>query len=266
MSGRANLVRVSGGHPEIRFDESGAAGLPALLSAGPEATQAHLEGARREERLIADVWAEGGAVLDLDGRRLTFFADALPIGVRRAFLLELAGPWPGWQVGWAERGVLSLAQAARLPADGLVTPSRDLERLERWRPLEIPHHARASAAAGVAARWRTAALVGTTCYTVYALSAPHVAAFGPRVLDELPGSAAPGLPPPADERAWDGGSVAFDPARRTFALSHQDPLTYHPDFHAWLARIWAGWHVVVHHLGLPEQLARARLDPGSTLR
>ena len=262
MSGRANLVLLDSGRADIRFDE-GAERLPALLAAGPAAALAHARAARREERLLADVWAEGGAVFALEARRLLFFADALWIGLRHALLAEVGRAWPGWAVAWAPRGVLSLAEAAGLPPDGLVTPSRDLERLERWRPVEIPPHAPAAAASGVAARWRTAALVrtpaGLASYTVLALSALHLAAFGERALAQLPERAVPGLPAPAAGREWDGGSLLYDLPRRTLTLSHQDPLTYHPDFHAWLARTWPGWQVDVHHLGVPEQLARAGL-------
>lgn len=262
MNGRANLVAVAAGQADIRFDE-GAAQLPGLLARGLAAVQERHHALRREERLLADVWAEGGAVLDHDARALTLFADPLWIGVRRAYLLELASRWPGWSVAWAARGVLSLAEAARLPADGLVSANADLERLRRWRPLEIPPHAPAAAASGVQARWRTAVLVGATGWTVFALSALHVAAFGPRALEEVPRSAAPGLPPPDLGSAWDGGSLALDPARRTLALSHQDALTYHPELTDWLAGLWPGWHVAVHHLGVPEALARAGLDPHS---
>jgi hypothetical protein len=57
------------------------------------------------------MWAEGGALVDLDARRLLFFGDELMTTMpeRRAILAALGVTWSDYSVGWAYGGTDELA-------------------------------------------------------------------------------------------------------------------------------------------------------------
>lgn len=56
-------------------------------------------------------WADGGAVIDLDQRRMLFFGDELMTGIpeRRAMLTVLDDLWPGYEIGYAYDGTAEIA-------------------------------------------------------------------------------------------------------------------------------------------------------------
>ncbi|MGH3637196.1 MAG: hypothetical protein ACRDTS_24555, partial [Mycobacterium sp.] len=68
---------------------------------------------------VDPVWADGGAVVDLDRRRLLFFGDELMVEMveRRAVMRALAAVWPDYAIGWAYDGTVELAGyvGAKLP-------------------------------------------------------------------------------------------------------------------------------------------------------
>ena len=56
-------------------------------------------------------WADGGAVVDLDRRRVLFFGEPLMVEMneRRALMEVLATVWSGYEIGWAYDGTEELA-------------------------------------------------------------------------------------------------------------------------------------------------------------
>jgi hypothetical protein len=57
------------------------------------------------------MWAGGGALIDLDRRRLLFFGESLMVDmpIRRALMTVLAELWPDFEIGWAYDGTMELA-------------------------------------------------------------------------------------------------------------------------------------------------------------
>ena len=57
------------------------------------------------------MWADGGAVVDLDRRRVLFFGDELMVEMaeRRAVMRVLAAVWPEYAICWAYDGTTELA-------------------------------------------------------------------------------------------------------------------------------------------------------------
>ena len=82
------------------------------------------------------VWADGGALVDLDERRLLFFGDELMTTMpeRRAMLGVLALTWPDYSVGWAYGGSDELV--AYLDADRRWNLGRPGQALKRARGLD----------------------------------------------------------------------------------------------------------------------------------
>ena len=65
----------------------------------------------REERVVDPTWADGGAVVDLDRRRVLFFGEPLMVEMneRRALMGVLATVWPDYEICWAYDGTEELA-------------------------------------------------------------------------------------------------------------------------------------------------------------
>ena len=256
---RANTVVLGAGRCEIRFHGRGAEQLPAVLMDGPERALAWAARGREDEQLLTEAWAEGGAVVDLEARRLAFWAEPFEIGLRRAALAVVAGAWPGWRVEWVAHGAVSVARAAGLAEESVAGDGRDLARLSAYWPVEPPRAVRDG--------WRSTVIVGAEVHAVHSLSCLHLAALGERLVELV---RRPAVEEIEEERdgphelagiggTWDGGSLLI--RRRELHVSHQDAVARDPGLLHWLMRVWSGWEVRVHALGVPEQRARAGLDP-----
>lgn len=86
--------------------------LDALIG-GPQLALRYAQSLRRcaKNEWVDPLWADGGAVIDLDRRRLLFFGDELMVEMseRRALMSVLAAVWPGYAIGWAYDGTIELA-------------------------------------------------------------------------------------------------------------------------------------------------------------
>lgn len=87
--------------------------LPADLFWGPKWAEAFIRAQqpRGITEWLDEIWAEGGAVLDLDTRVLLFFGGEDIYGdipLRRGFWSMMATPWEGWDVRWAHDGMVDL--------------------------------------------------------------------------------------------------------------------------------------------------------------
>lgn len=113
MGNRANLVIVEDAKWQLYYSHwVGCRTLDALVCGAAPAVR--FISAFREcgpTEWTDPVWADGGAVIDLDERRMLFFGDELmwEMFIRRAVLDVLRLTWPGFVVDWAYGGTHRLA-------------------------------------------------------------------------------------------------------------------------------------------------------------
>jgi hypothetical protein len=92
---------VSAGH------NTGGYEVDQVVALGPEITARYMEAlGRMDPESASYFWGglvEGGALLDMDAKRLLVFSRMLDAGQRAAFLDVLTRTWPGWHIGWAYR-------------------------------------------------------------------------------------------------------------------------------------------------------------------
>lgn len=108
MGNRANLILVENGEWRLYYSHWVGCRMLDALAFGPEMARRYFESQRHcaRDEWTDPVWADGGAVVDFDRRRLIFFGDELmeTMPERRAMLAVLALTWLGFEVGWAYGG------------------------------------------------------------------------------------------------------------------------------------------------------------------
>lgn len=113
MGNRANYVIVKDQDWQLYYSHWAGCRLLDALIGGPELALRYAQSLRRcaKDEWTDPLWADGGAVVDLDRRRLLFFGDELMVGMteRRAMMTVLAAVWPDYAVGWAYDGTAELA-------------------------------------------------------------------------------------------------------------------------------------------------------------
>ena len=126
MGQRANLLLVRGGDYELYYTHWGAGTLPADLFWGPEWAERFVRAQQRvdETGWLDDVWAEGGALLDLDRHRVLVYggedlANEAPL--RRRYLELMRRVWRDWEVHWAHEGIAALADYVGHPRREVLT-------------------------------------------------------------------------------------------------------------------------------------------------
>ncbi|MGH3562482.1 MAG: hypothetical protein ACRDTN_11950 [Mycobacterium sp.] len=113
MGNRANFVVVEDQDWRLYYAHwAGCRMLDALIG-GPELALRFVGSLRAcpKDEWVSSAWADGGALIDLDQRKLLFFSDELMVTMaeRRAMLDVLAAVWSGYAVGWAYDGPAELA-------------------------------------------------------------------------------------------------------------------------------------------------------------
>jgi hypothetical protein len=124
MGQRANLIVVEGGDYQLFYGHWCANTLPRDLFWGPEHALAFIRIQRPVDDWLDDVWAEGGALLDLDRNHFLLYGgeDVLhDVPLRRVYLALLAKVWGGWTVRWAHEGIAALADYVRYPRGKVLT-------------------------------------------------------------------------------------------------------------------------------------------------
>lgn len=113
MGNRANFVIVENGKWQLYYDHWAGCRMLDSLAFGPDFALRYFSGLRACEPTdwTCPLWADGGAVLDVDRHRLLFFGDELmcDMPIRRAMMEVLAKMWPDHAVGWAYGGTAELA-------------------------------------------------------------------------------------------------------------------------------------------------------------
>jgi CubicO group peptidase (beta-lactamase class C family) len=127
MGQRANLIIVREQAYELYYSHWCANTLPEVLFWGPEHALSFIERQTRVDESgpgwLDEVWAEGGALLDLEKRKLLFYGGEdilLDVPLRNLFLRLMEKIWPGWEIIWAYEGILDLATYVGYPQETLL--------------------------------------------------------------------------------------------------------------------------------------------------
>ena len=123
MGNRANFVIVENQDWRLYYSHWAGCRILDVLIGGPDLALRYAQTLRPCARTewTTPLWADGGAVVDLDRRRLLFFGDSVMVEMdeRRAVMAVLNEVWPGFEIGWAYGGTVELAGyvGADLPRD-----------------------------------------------------------------------------------------------------------------------------------------------------
>jgi hypothetical protein len=113
MGNRANLVIVEQGDWSLHYSHWGGGRMLDALAFGPDFALRYIKAHRLcgQGEWTSPLWADGGALVDVDQRRLLFFGDELMTTMpeRRAMLEVLTLTWPDYSVGWAYGGTDEIA-------------------------------------------------------------------------------------------------------------------------------------------------------------
>jgi hypothetical protein len=114
MGNRANFVIVENHDWRLYYSHWAGCRILDALIGGPELALRYVQSLRpcTKADWVDPTWADGGAVLDLDQRRLLFFGEELmmaSMSERRALMAVLPVLWPDFEVGWAYDGTVEVA-------------------------------------------------------------------------------------------------------------------------------------------------------------
>jgi hypothetical protein len=239
MGNRANFVVVRDRDWRLYYSHWAGCRILDALIGGPDLALRYAESLRncRKDEWVDPLWADGGAVVDLDRRQVLFFGDELMVSMaeRRAMMRVLAAVWPGYSIGWAYDGTAELAAyvGAELPPC-------------KWDKHPTPRIARD---------------LNTLCHLVSVVDATgelrmwplwwHVsqAWHGPAVLDKLPGRGVRNL---TLGKIPEGG-LHIDVARNTLGAWYTaDPMGIFRE----LPGLWSGWRTECWEDRFEEQALR----------
>jgi hypothetical protein len=113
MGNRANFVVVKDQDWQLYYSHWGGCRMLDALIGGADLALRYAQSLRRcaKDEWTCPTWADGGALVDLDQRRVLFFGDGLMVEMaeRRAMMSVLADIWPGFAICWAYDGTAELA-------------------------------------------------------------------------------------------------------------------------------------------------------------
>jgi hypothetical protein len=113
MGNRANFVIVKDQDWQLYYSHWAGCRILDGLIGGPALALRYAQSLRRcaKDQWVDPMWADGGAVVDLDRRRVLFFGDELMLEMaeRRALMSVLAAVWPDYAICWSYDGTLELA-------------------------------------------------------------------------------------------------------------------------------------------------------------
>lgn len=251
MGERANLVVVQSSQWELYYSHWCAGSLACDLFWGPVHAERFIRIQRPSapDEWLDTVWAEGGAVLDLDRRSLLFFGggDFLYDVPLRRMLLRLMKPlWEGWTIQWAYEGIVAIAEAVGVSRSTVIAARNSSE--EPPPSWETPEERSWVQTIGCIER------DGELRIYPLGLLAEDYLTSGPRLLSS------PGVEtgfPALRLRDWTSdfpsGGFSIDVSAQTL-----DFWTAAPNLLAEIQAAWDGWTVVWNQDLYETQLARCR--------
>lgn len=244
MGQRANLAIVTPepGY-ELYYTHWRANSLDGDLFWGPDealrfarAQRSRSEGAH----WLDEVWAEGGAVIDMVRRDPLWFGGEdvrWDVPLRRMHLRLMRAMWPGWTVRWADEGVVDLARRIGLPLATVLVAEKDDTTGPAGYELTAPEQP--DWIMGILSLRRASGALG-----LFALDGlfDDLARVGPPLADALTRSELDEqLDYGARSREFPSGGVHVDEARRHVEVWLGSEAA---DFDRRLRAAWPGWTVV----------------------
>ena len=115
MGSRANLVVIRERRTRFFYDHWGGDQLDVEVFWGPEMTLDYIEHLppKADHIWLDSSGCEGGAVVDVDNKTLIFFGGTeveWNVSLRRQYMALLRAMWCGWDVRWADDGIISLGR------------------------------------------------------------------------------------------------------------------------------------------------------------
>lgn len=132
MGHRANLVLVKNREYDLYYTHWGAKSLPRDLFWGQKHAVRFIQAQQLVEHTawLDDVWAEGGALVDLDERVLMVFGGedvTYDVAQRHVYLSALGCVWKDWQIRWAFEGVGDMVDYVGYPRTKVLSPGTSEE-------------------------------------------------------------------------------------------------------------------------------------------
>lgn len=112
MGQRANLVVVTETGYELYYCHWCANKIETMLFWGPEHALKAIRAQDAVDVWLDNVWAEGGVLMDIANHVLIFFCGQdlrWEFPMRRIFLSLMSYLWEGWEIRWAYKGILDMA-------------------------------------------------------------------------------------------------------------------------------------------------------------
>ncbi|MFF2483836.1 hypothetical protein [Paenibacillus sp. NPDC058071] len=130
MGQRANLVILQANGYELYYNHWCANTLPNELFWGENHARSFIEAQAKvaNDDWLNEVWAEGGALMDLENRKLLFFGgeeERYNIPYRRLFIKLMDIVWEDWEIEWAEEGIISIVEYLGLPRQIVLSDAED---------------------------------------------------------------------------------------------------------------------------------------------
>jgi|GEM_PF-2505726 len=248
MGHRASFVVVQDGKRNLFYSNFGANTLPHDLFFGPDLALRSIEGLLPADSLLDEVWCEGAAFLDRDARRvLLYFEDTRYTSKLLPYYLALSRyNWPGWEVCWADQGIVDIAIAIGINPNQV----RD-DAFEEgfWKKAEVEVSREESPVSLITIGCRNNAVD----YGFEDLLT-NILEWGPELIDRLKGYA---QPPLYQDKDIEEGAY-LNPERKEMWLwwtGHQDNRRV-----ARIASFWPGWSVRRHNEGLRKQVELSGRD------
>jgi hypothetical protein len=244
---RANYVEIKDGQWRIQYSHWGANEIARDIFWGPNRALGVVRGCEPAESWLDEVSCEGAVLMDRDRHCLLFFAggaleDNLPL--RRIYLQMLAIMWLGWQIRWADNGLVDIARHVGDDASKIIVRDDEFEKpasLGRIRNLRR-----------LTARER--GIWFTVCddngrladnYFVDAMQSLMLA--GPVLVDRFPTRLIDPIPP--EDRVKGGAWI--DAGRKELIFWRADAA---PDLERRFGARWPGWSVRRQTEGWQTQL------------
>ncbi len=255
MGSRANYIITHHGIHEIFYAHWGAQKVTRDFFFGPDMAIAVVRSTAVTDQLLDDVWAEGGAVINLDRKRLRLWGGedvGFDIGQRELWLELLALSWPDWDVAWADHGIFELADQIGIPRTDVRGKGFEAFEPNESSGLNLDHSG--SPDSFVTLRNEN----GQLNDFLLDPEPESLIAEGPRLLEMLKAHAESAIPK-EDDPLWPHLGIYFDVNSKSMWMSYGS--TFDPDVDEAVSRIWPGWAVRCHTIGMPKHLALTGRDP-----